>query len=162
MARQNCGTGSPFGKRCPEFPSDALPFVYEYTACGVHSYLRRLWHSGRWVDCCGVRNWEAHGLLFPISFFAHDPINCCRQRCHHVCDFQDQALSRAFASKVAAAEEVRDAELSRLKGLARVERERLIKEELGIPGFEKALQRNIGCSHTRTKAWGDKYGSGLR
>ncbi|CAN0476128.1 unnamed protein product, partial [Laminaria digitata] len=51
---------------------------------------------------------------------------------------------------------------SRQKELARIERERLMQQELGIPGFEKALQRNIGCSHIRTKAWGDKYGLGLR
>ena len=56
----------------------------------------------------------------------------------------------------------RDAEKARLKQLASIERERLIREELGIPRFEKALKPNIGCSHTRTKAWGDKYGSGLR
>lgn len=71
-------------------------------------------------------------------------------------------MQRAFQSKVAAAEAARDTELARLKRLARIERERLIKEELGIPGFEKALQRDIGCAHIRTKAWGDKYGSGLR
>lgn len=76
--------------------------------------------------------------------------------------FQDEALQRAFRGKVARAEAERDEELAKQKELARIERERLMREELGIPGFEKALQRNIGCSHTRTKAWGDKYGSGLR
>lgn len=71
-------------------------------------------------------------------------------------------MQKAFRAKAAAAEATRDAELARLKRHAKIERERLIKEELGIPGFDKALQANIGCSHTRTKAWGDKYGSGLR
>lgn len=71
-------------------------------------------------------------------------------------------MRRAFRAKAKAVEKARDAELARLKRAARVERERLIREELGIPGFDKALQANIGCSHVRTKAWGDKYGSGLR
>lgn len=71
-------------------------------------------------------------------------------------------MQKAFRAKATAAEATRDAELARLKRLAKIERERLIKEELGIPGFNKALQANIGCPHTRTKAWGDKYGSGLR
>lgn len=71
-------------------------------------------------------------------------------------------MRRAFRAKAKAVETARDAELARLKRAARIERERLIREELGIPGFDKALQANIGCSHVRTKAWGDKYGSGLR
>ncbi len=71
-------------------------------------------------------------------------------------------MKRAFRAKTAEAEATRDAELARLKHLAKVERERLIKEELGIPNFRRALQANIGCSHARTKAWGDKYGSGLK
>lgn len=75
---------------------------------------------------------------------------------------QDEGVQRVFRAKAAAVETARDVELARLKKMARVERERLIKEELGIPEFEKALQANIGCSHVRTKAWGDKYGSGLR
>lgn len=75
---------------------------------------------------------------------------------------QDEAIQRAFHNKVAVEEAARDVELTRLKQLASIERERLIREELIIPGFEKALQRNVGCAHARTKAWGDKYGSGLR
>eukprot|EP00752_Nemacystus_decipiens_P010357 g9227.t1 len=75
---------------------------------------------------------------------------------------EDEGLQKVFRAKTAAAEATRDAELARLKRLAKIERDRLIKEELGIPGFDKALQANIGCSHARTKAWGDKYGSGLR
>lgn len=75
---------------------------------------------------------------------------------------QDEAIQRAFQNKVAVEEAARDVELARLKQLASIERERLIREELSIPGFEKALQRNVGCAHARTKAWGDKYGSGLR
>lgn len=71
-------------------------------------------------------------------------------------------MQRAFRGKIAKVEAERDEELSRQKELARLERERLMQQELSIPGFEKALQRNIGCSHIRTKAWGDKYGSGLR
>lgn len=75
---------------------------------------------------------------------------------------QDEGLQRAFRAKTEAAESTLNAEIARLKRLARIERERLVKEELGIPNFDRALQANIGCSHTRTKAWGDKYGSGLR
>lgn len=56
----------------------------------------------------------------------------------------------------------RDAEIARLKQLAEIERERLIREELGIPHFEKVFQRDLGCLHPQTKAWGNKYGSGLR
>ena len=75
---------------------------------------------------------------------------------------QNERLQSVFREKTVALESARDAELARLKRLAKIERDRLIKEELGIPNFGRALQANIGCSHTRTKAWGDKYGSGLR
>lgn len=75
---------------------------------------------------------------------------------------QDESHERAYLASVASVEGVRDEEIGRLKRLADEERKRLIKEEVTIRGFEKALQRNVGCSHTRTKAWGDKYGSGLR
>lgn len=75
---------------------------------------------------------------------------------------QDEGLHRAFQAKSEVAESTRNAEIARLKRHAKIERERLVKEELGIPDFDRALQANIGCSHTRTKAWGDKYGSGLR
>lgn len=85
-------------------------------------------------------------------------------RCVRACNLitQDEAVQRAFENKIASLEAARDEELVRLKQLAGIERERLIREELSIPGFEKALQRNVGCAHARTKAWGDKYGSGLR
>lgn len=75
---------------------------------------------------------------------------------------QNERLQNVFREKTVALETARDAELARLKRLAKIERDRLIKEELSIPNFGRALQANIGCSHTRTKAWGDKYGSGLR
>lgn len=71
-------------------------------------------------------------------------------------------MKRASEAKIEAIGRIRDEELGKLKRLADGERKRLIKEEMRVVGFEKALQRNIGCSHTRTKAWGDKYGSGLR
>lgn len=75
---------------------------------------------------------------------------------------QDENINRTCEVKISAIKRSRDEELGKLKRLADRERKRLIKEEVTIVGFEKALQRNIGCSHTRTKAWGDKYGSGLR
>lgn len=71
-------------------------------------------------------------------------------------------MKSAFRAKVASAEAQRDEELEEAKRIAELERERLIREELMIPSFEKVLQQSTGCSHAQTKAWGDKYGSGLR
>lgn len=84
----------------------------------------------------------------------------------HICTcfhkLQDEITERAFQAKIRVVESARDEELGKLKRLADLERQRLIAEETKILGFEKALQRNIGCAHTRTKAWGNEYGSGLR
>lgn len=75
---------------------------------------------------------------------------------------QDDAIQRVFRAKVASAEADHEQELAELKRVADRERERLIREELNIPGFEKVLRPALGCSHPRTKAWGDKYGLGQR
>ncbi|CAM9615269.1 unnamed protein product, partial [Choristocarpus tenellus] len=41
-------------------------------------------------------------------------------------------------------------------------REKLIRESLSIPNFERVLQSSISCQHSKRKAWGSKYGSGIR
>ncbi|CAM9204617.1 unnamed protein product, partial [Discosporangium mesarthrocarpum] len=75
---------------------------------------------------------------------------------------QDKNLERVYQEKMSIIDQECNAALAQLKQQADEDREKLIHERLAIPNFHLALQKGLSCPHSKTKAWGDKYGSGLR